>query len=573
MSLLFKIISRFETGFPILFFTVFCIYFLPSFDHEIRIHDTFDGNFSTRHVLVNSGHFFELDPTAVVPGIMNGLPRGVFPRFTEITSILMFLFGSLNGYALTFFLVRILALAGMYLFGRDHLKVRENQRTLLILFSFTFACLPFFIIHGLTVAGIPLVLWAFINIYKKERILMSYLVFALFILWSNFVLVGFHLIIGLGLMSLYFCFRDRQLHWRLFLVISFTAVMYVLSDYMLFYLHYFTKDYQTSRGEFEKFLGLNFNGVLGSSAKYFFTGDYTTANYFGYLFIPFILFFVVAWFKNKADDLFITGMLFMALLAFCTVFISLLDWKSFSFFYEKFAFAKVFNFKRFTSLLPGLFFIFVMITIFAANRTGTLIMRLNSIALTLVLFFFLWRGNISHARSAFDTSGFKVLSNQKITFKEFFDPELYRNVKKEMGSDTAHNVINFGPSPSAAKYAGLNVLDDYQGDYPMNYKLEFRKILEGELNKSEKLKKYFDGWGSRCYLESAREFENKLENRYDMLYQDSLAINTRQLKDMNCNYIISSIIIGNAHELNLELKKVLVSGVDLKKILLYKINL
>ena len=573
MSLLFKIISRFETVFPVLFFTVFCIYFIPSFDHEIRIHDTFDGNFSTRHVLVNSGHFFDTDPTAIVPGIMNGLPRGVFPRFTEITSILMFLFGSLNGYALTFFLVRILAAVGMYLFGRDHLKVRDNQRTLLVLISFTFACLPFFIIHGLTVAGIPLMLWAFFNIYKKERVRISYLVFLLFILWSNFVLVGFHLIICLGLIALWFCFKDRKIHYRLFVAIGFIAVLYVLSDYMLFYLHYSGSGYESSRGEFQKFLGLNFNGVLGSSALYFLTGEYTTANYFGYVFLPFIMFFVAAWFKNKKDELFRTGMVFLSLLVFCVVFISLLDWKSFSFFYEKFAFAKIFNFKRFTSLLPGLFFIVVMISIFAANKNGTLIMRLNSIALLLVLFFFLWRGNVSHARSAFDTSGFKVVSNQQITFKEFFDPALYKKVKLEMGADTLNNIINFGPSPSPAKYAGLNVLDDYQGDYPMKYKTEFRKILEGELNKSEKLKKYFDGWGSRCYLSSGKEFENKLEAKYNMLYQDSLAINTSQLKAMNCSYILSSIVIGNASDLNLELKKVLVSDIDFKKMLLYKINL
>ena len=89
--------SRIEIFIALIFCIVFCFYFMPSSDHEIRIHDTFDGNFTTRHVLVNSGHFFDLDPNSTVPGIMNGLPRGVFPKFTEITSLLMWCFGSLNG--------------------------------------------------------------------------------------------------------------------------------------------------------------------------------------------------------------------------------------------------------------------------------------------------------------------------------------------------------------------------------------------------------------------------------------------------------------------------------------------
>ncbi|MGZ3885600.1 MAG: DUF6044 family protein, partial [Bacteroidia bacterium] len=94
-------LSKIEIVLAFIGVALFCFHFIPAPDHEIRIHDTFDGNFSTRHVLINSGHFFDTDPEAIVPGIMNGLPRGVFPRFTEITSLLMYFTGSLTGFALT----------------------------------------------------------------------------------------------------------------------------------------------------------------------------------------------------------------------------------------------------------------------------------------------------------------------------------------------------------------------------------------------------------------------------------------------------------------------------------------
>jgi len=565
-------ISQTESILAIAFFVIFCFCFIPSQHHEIRIHDTFDGNFSTRHVLVNSGHFFDTDPQALVPGIMNGLPRGVFPRVTEITSLLMYLFGSLGGYALTFILVRLLAFYGLYLFGRDHLKIEEKQKGLLMLVACAFACLPFFIVHGLTVAGIPLVLWAFLNIYKKQRTKISYFIFLLFVLWSNFVLVGFHIVFCLGLLAVYFSFKDKKIHFNLFLVLIFTTVMYVLSDYMLFYMHMFNSSYHSSRGEMERATALNIFGVVGGTVKSFFAGDYSTANYLGFIFALPFLYVLYLRLRNTSDERFKIFFIFVFITLFCAFFINLLDWNKFSFFYEKFSFAKEFNFKRFTSLLPGFFFVCVISAFVIINLKEQLIVRISSAILVLFLFFFIWRGNLSYNRSAFDTRGIKVLSEEQITFNEFFDPQLYTHIKKEIGSDTIKNVIHLGVSPSPSKYAGLNVLDDYQGDFPKEYKMEFRKVIEKEMDKSPKLKSYFDNWGSRCYMQSAGLFDNTIQQKDGILFEPNLSINTSQLKKMNCNYIISAILIGNAAKLSLSIKKVIVSAATHKIIFLYKIS-
>lgn len=566
-------ISKIESIIAFTFFVVFCIFFVPSMYHEIRIHDTFDGNFSTRHVLINSGHFFDTDPTAIVPGIMNGLPRGVFPRFTEITSLLMYFFGSLNGFGITFILVRLFAFLGVFLFGKDHLKISKYQKGLLFLVASAFACLPFFVIHGLTVAGLPLVLWAFFNVYKKQKTRISILVFVLFVLWSNFVLVGFHLAISLGLLAVYFSIKEKKVQLNLFLVIAFITVLYILSDYMLFYMHLFNKGYHSSRGEMERVTALNIFGVLGGTFRSFFSGDYSTANYFGIIFIlPLCYAFFLGIKKlvpNKENHTIFFS--FIAITFFCALFINLLDWTKFAFFYEKFSFAKEFNFKRFTSLLPGFFFLMILVSILIINNKLALPVRLFSSFFIITLFFFIWRGNISYNRSAFDTKGITVFSEQKVTFNEFFDPMLYSKIKQEIGADTLRNVIHFGLSPAASKYAGLNVLDDYQGDYPKEYKSEFRSVIEGELNKSEKLKSYFDNWGSRCYMESANSFENSLIEKNGLLYEPDLNLNSVQLKKMNCSYILSAIVIENATKLNLTMKKVLVGTYNYKPIFLYKV--
>lgn len=556
---------------PLLLFSAFLLYFMPAPWQEIRVHDTFDGNFSTREVLIRSGHLFDLNPSAVVPGIMNGLPRGVFPRNTEITSILMWCFGSMGGYALTFLLVRLLAAIGLYRLGKDHLNVPDDHNGLLLMVSVLFACLPFFIIHGLTVAGLPLLFWAFINVYKGVKLKASFLIFTLFVLWSNFVLVGVHLLVFLGVWLLYLTVKSRSINWRMVLVCVYIAVLYIASDYMLFYTHYFNTEYESSRNAMEKTLGLNINGVLGSSVKTFFTGDYSTAAYAGFLLSPFMGMAVYYKFVKRIShqwlNLAIGGMLVCFILALC---INILDWKAMTVFYERLPFAKVFNMKRFTSILPSVFFITLLLTIlFSVKSFGNRIQALVMLCL-LLLFVFTWRGNISHARSGFTTTGVSICNDQKVTYSEFFDKDLYGKINSYLG-EYKGNVIHFGLSPSPSKHFGLHVLDDYQGDYPKTYKAEFRKVIEGELEKSPALKAYFDNWGSRCYLESANSFGNMLEVKNGWLYEPELSINTTYLKQMNCHYLISSILIGNARQLGLQLEKVLVGQPVSKAVLIYKI--
>jgi hypothetical protein len=265
------------------------------------------------------------------------------------------------------------------------------------------------------------------------------------------------------------------------------------------------------------------------------------------------------------------GFFFLVCSLIFVILISVLDWHSFGFFYERFPIAKEFNLKRFINLLPGFFFLAVLSSFLSLNNRQSW-PRLSAPLLLILAYVFAWRGNISFNDSAFDTTGLRIVTDQRITFRQFFDPDLYKTVKLEIGSDTLNNVIHFGISPAPSKYAGLNVLDDYQGDYPKEYKDQFRLIIKGELEKSDSYRNYFDNWGGRCYLMSASLFSGKPVSKYGELFEPDLSITTDQIKKMNGKYILSSVIIGNAKELDLELKKVIVSHIDKKKIFIYKIK-
>ena len=77
----------------------------------------------------------------------------------------------------------------------------------------------------------------------------------------------------------------------------------------------------------------------------------------------------------------------------------------------------------------------------------------------------------------------------------------------------------------------INIIDGYHTLYQLSYKKKFRKIIENELEQSEKYKDYFDNWGNRVYL-----FYND---------QNNLLINFNEVKNLGAKYIISSFSIKN----------------------------
>ena len=63
--------------------------------------------------------------------------------------------------------------------------------------------------------------------------------------------------------------------------------------------------------------------------------------------------------------------------------------------------------------------------------------------------------------------------------------------------------------PAVALEAGFYCIDGYSNNYSLEYKHEFRGIIEEELEKCPAMKGYFDDWGSRCYL-----FTEESQNYY-----------------------------------------------------------
>ncbi len=162
-------------------------YFVLGEDAHMRVHDNLDSNIAWYKVLTRSGELFG-PVDGVIPQIINGLPRNAFG--TEFSGIVWLhaLFPSIYAYGLSQAATRVLAFIGMYLLLRKHVLPGERWGWIRIGSSLTFALTPFWPSGMLSTLGMPLALWAFLNIRGGERSWVNWAVLTLLPLYSSFVL-------------------------------------------------------------------------------------------------------------------------------------------------------------------------------------------------------------------------------------------------------------------------------------------------------------------------------------------------------------------------------------------------
>lgn len=115
-----------------------------------------------------------------------------------------------------------------------------------------------------------------------------------------------------------------------------------------------------------------------------------------------------------------------------------------------------------------------------------------------------------------------------------------------------YRVVSLGIDPAAALYGGFYCLDGYSNNYPLEYKHNFRRIIAPELEKSEYLKNYYDGWGNRCYIFSAEIPGYYRVEKGSFSYQN-IELNTEALKEMGGKYVLSAAYVENGSESGLAL--------------------
>jgi hypothetical protein len=500
-------------------------------DSVMRIHDQLD-SYNVFTVLANSGKVFERGDVQI-DNIMNGLPRSCFPSGYNFVIWLIMLFGEENGFFINYFFVHLIGFVGAFLFLRNYVN-KNDTLGYNWLVAACYSVLPVSTLAGISLMGIPLVLFAFLNLFEKRNPIASFLILIFFALYSSLIHTGVFVLMAMGLIFVYKVYK-KQAPLMAFMGLILLCGSYAFVEQGLIRSILFSTDYVSHRKDFIPTVMLNIKGVIGVGMLNAVKGNYASANYPGHLIVCFALLGIVMARIKRVSSRELTYLL--GVLFFIGVFVSFWDWTALKQFYYSTKVFLAFNPRRLHFFLPVVAIIILAVTIRVLMEANPR-MKYLILPVILVVVAFIYKLN-------------KEFNDEGITFNQFFSKPLLKEIDGYIGKPKeSYRIAHIGFEPTISQCYGFYTLDSYQNNYPLDYKMKFRKIIEKELEKDPVKKNYFDVWGNRCFLMASESIENNTR------VINQLDIDTNVFKQMGGKYIFSDAIIKNAGKIGLKFLKV-----------------
>lgn len=529
---------------------VITIVFLPYIywgeDTYVRIHDNLDSNIVwVKMILDQYGPFGS--PTAIIQQPMDGLPRSSVYGSYDIGTLFFYLFGTFRGYVINKFLMAVIGFMGMYFLLKKHFSSPDVPLYITTGVSLCFGLLPFWS-FTMSVSGLPLLLYAFLNIRNKDYQIINWAIIILLGFYSSLVLTGLFFLI----IMLIIVIRDMIKYKRINAVfiggMALLSASYLISHLPLILSH-FNEVYISHRTEFQSVLEYPTKTMLKRISAIFRKGDgaYLGLNHapslHRWVLIPVILaIFLLIKYKIRNRS-------FIYILSFITVtscIFGLLEWNNIASIRDKFYSVFPLDLKRFYWLLPLCWYILLAISLNVISEKITK-----------------WGKYIAMAFLIFQL-GYVIKNQDYITnkgnipsYREFFAQQQFEEIRSFINKDSrTYRIISIGIHPSISQYNGFYTLDGFSSDYPLAYKHQFGRIIDRELKKDEEIHEKFRGWGSWCYAFSAElGLEPYIKYKEDVTEIESLDYNYNLLKSMGGEYILSAVRINTENTKELEFLK------------------
>jgi len=519
------------------FFIIF-LYYLPYFifgtNAKIPIHDNLEANIVWIKILLDNKAVFN-SPDSVVHQILGGIPRSSIYPFYDIGILWSHLFGVYWGYVFSKLIMSSIAFVGMNLLLVELTKRYENTLIILGFTALLFALLPFWSIN-ISVAGLPMVSFAFLNIRNRKSKIIDYIIIFIYAFYSSLILVGFFFIFILIIVFIVDYYKLKKFNKLFFLAICFISFLYIISHYPLFYSFLLT-NYKSHRFEFS-FPPIGLNTAAKEFIKILVFGQYHAQSVHTF-FIPFILLAGVLKLKSKIFDRLFFGILFFIFIT--SIIFAFNRFEYFNIFFQRLMDIIPIQLQRFHFLHPMLWSILFTISLLIIKREMVFWSRILIPIAFLINFLYVIKYHEL------------IVNRNSVSYKEFFAENQFDDIKNFIGTDyIKFKTISIGMHPSVAQYNNFMTLDGYFADYPLAYKKQFRKIINGELARSQYYYDNFNNWGSRCYAFSSElnGFRYFKGNNFSIQQID---YDFTQFKSMGGKYIFSAVEI-NESEYNEMLK-------------------
>jgi hypothetical protein len=549
-------------------------YFLFGENISIKVHDNLDSEFLYRVILARRGALL-CDTKGLVYQIMNGLPRFCLPSPLNIVLFWFLLFPPFYAYIINELVIRLIAFIGMRLLLRTHFLKEYDDKFYILAASFCFALLPYYSIYGLSIAGQPLILYAFYNLLKRRQRAINFIIIIIFPFYSSLVLVGLFILFALSVIFIVDLIRNRKVNYVFFIALSIMTFCYCVSESMLIYRMLFDSSFISHRTEWRDVFS---GGFVANVIWMILFGQYHAASlHFMIIAISFSCIGYIVIKKTLHNDNIRSYRNMLVLLTgtatVIALFYGLYHAKIFIPIKAKITILQIYQWDRFYFLFPLIWYITFAISLsiiakLSKKSIASFLIIVQLIILTVKsdlmltpldnLRFTLYKISGKEILLGKDLSG----DNKYKCYNSWFSEKLYNDIKNYIGRPQKdYRVVSIGLDPMIALYNGYYVLDSYQNNYSLEYKHLFRRIIQNELDKSPRLEKYFDFWGSRCYIFTA-ENGKKLFN---------LQLNTEALRNMGGEYVLSGKEIVNYKDNNLIFVKLFKDSQSLWDIYLYKI--
>ena len=511
------------------------IYFLPYFifgeNATILIHDNLDSNLVWAKLVIENGGVFS-NPNTLIPQILGGVPRSSVFGTYDISLLWFSFFGMYWGYVVNKIIMGLVAFWGMFKLLSKYLNSGGLNNFILVGVSLMFAVLPFWS-FTLSVAGMPAVLYAFLNLRSPHPSRLNWFIIGLMPWYSSLVLSGFFMVIILGLIWVFDGIRSKKVNGLFLAGLILFGCMYVLSHIPLFYSFVFQSGELSHRVEM-KWNMVNWEATVDIIQSLFIEGQYHAHSLHSSLVYVILAMVGVAILTKRNVK---TVVLILVFIVLSSVLYGLLRFEGLAEVVQKLMAVVPIQLQRFHFLHP--MFWYFLLAIGLVSLTDKWVW--GKFAVMGIIIFQLITVSTNH----------EVFSQEnKPTYKQFFAVEQFDELKMKMDKPLAKNkVLSIGLHPSISQYNGCFSLDGYLPSYPLSYKHQFRKVIAGELEKDPVLKSYFDDWGSRCYAFSSEIGKDFIEPGREPV-QD-LDYDFSAFKDLGGKYIISSTEILNNKYLDL----------------------
>lgn len=502
---------------------------------------------------------------------MGGISKeALFPP-SMLTVLLYRFLPAFTAFLVNQFLVAVTAFCGMNAF----LKKLLQKNWLALFVALLFAYLPFYSVYGVTVAGIPMLVYAFWELSERKNSSRNMALVLWYAAMSSLVLLGYAvcacLVFYCAYLALVCCFAYHKLsvHSRAE-ALQRTYMVYVAAAVLMGI--YFVCNLDLAA----QVLGLG-EAVVSHKSEYVLHalpfaesfwnmlkyGSGHAPSYHGWMLLPVMAVLAVCapirrmmTRRQKREYVWLEILFLIAMLIAGFYGLFHAPWMT-SIRQSLGGFFVYFQFDRIYWFYPFLWYTMLALLL---SLLGSILEKGAGLKKYVGQVFLLWvvlAASVTVLLNSDLKRNIRQLidpqSSNAVTWEKYYGEEIFAQIREAIGREqSSYRVGSVALNPAVAAYNGFYTVDGYSNNYALADKHAFRRVIAGELAKDEALRQYFDEWGNRCYLFTAQLGQGYYYEKDAGITLSGIDWDMEALRALGCDYLFSGVEITDAQRMGMK---------------------